>query len=324
MKINFTLAGVSGIQLASCFQEAIGQEGIGFEEDFNSSATLSEDGTMWITAWSGFKYAIMNPSSSENATVQYDGALNGFQCQELLPFALKGEVQIISVEGTYGSFEGNLAIEEYNEIKKNFEAKIWNLKEEKNLPAGNGWDATKAAAIIFSGQPEKYFSGSFSGGWAPSEEYQKVAEEELAKIFPEKSYAVVVIAAQHLALTSFSKKEEVKMNLVEHFNHQLQYPRQWVHAEVMGAIAHLAQKVQHFDEAAKAVLTDENARILGEYVLSMSDSGQSAANFTITIDRSGCNEKITYISYGASKKMLMHFAGDRCNAPASETNWCWK
>jgi hypothetical protein len=112
------------------------------------------------------------------------------------------------------------------------------------------------------------------------------------------------------------------MNLSEHFSHQQEHPRQWNHCRAMGAIAEAAMQVAHYDPEAEALLSPENAQILGEYVLSLSEDGQRAAWFSVGTSRSGCNATITYISW-RGKKMLEHFAGDRCNAPASHTEWQW-
>ena len=112
------------------------------------------------------------------------------------------------------------------------------------------------------------------------------------------------------------------MNLFAHFVHQQEYPHQWVHCRVMAAIADAALLVAHFDAAAAAILTAENARVLGDYVLSIGEEGQRAAWFTIDYSRSGCGEKIINVNY-RGKKLLKYFAGDRCNMPFSETGWWW-
>lgn len=200
MKIQFR-ANCSCKELLAAFAAGIETEDIGFEGAFGSSARLSSNGTTWTTFWSGFVYRILNAGSNDPAIIEYSGASAGFLQQNLIPFHWKEEeIEILSAEGTYGSFHGPLAVRLYREVKENFEERFWLLKKEKNLPAGNGWQVTKAAAIMFLDRPE-YYNGSFEGGWKPSEEYQKIAREELRKLFPEKSAAAIVAAAQLLSLT---------------------------------------------------------------------------------------------------------------------------
>lgn len=116
--------------------------------------------------------------------------------------------------------------------------------------------------------------------------------------------------------------ERKERNLLEHWEHQQEYPHQWIHCRAMGAIADVALLLAHFDSGAAAILTAENAKVLGDYVLSIGEDGQRAAWFGVDYSKSGCGEKITNITY-RGKKLLKHFAGDRCNPPFSETGWCW-
>lgn len=93
MKIRFELKNISGKEIFDCFANNIKEEGIGFDPDFNSSASLEEGGTKWRTAWSGFSYKIENPGSDDAAVVVYDGAWRGFLAQNLIPSELSGETR---------------------------------------------------------------------------------------------------------------------------------------------------------------------------------------------------------------------------------------
>ena len=93
MKIRFELTQISGKELSDIFSSSIMEENIGFDPDFNSSASLEEGGTKWRTAWSGFSYKIENPESENPAIVVYDGAWRGFLSQNLIPGELSGETR---------------------------------------------------------------------------------------------------------------------------------------------------------------------------------------------------------------------------------------
>jgi len=87
MKIKFVLKDLTGSQLAARFVEAIDEENVGWDDMDNARL----NGNTWVTAWSGFAYTILNPESSEQAVVEYDGACRGFLTQNLLPRELGGE-----------------------------------------------------------------------------------------------------------------------------------------------------------------------------------------------------------------------------------------
>lgn len=157
--------------------------GIGFEEDFNSSATLyrTEDGKIfwgdeviqkcnpnlpltetdltrgpvWVTAWSGFMYQRVGHENGRDLW-EYNGAENGFLNQELI-FSLP-DVKVQEVEGTYGSFKGESALILYSAFKREWTNKVWALEEiinnlygKKlvNVPGGCG---RIAAALWQAGQ----------------------------------------------------------------------------------------------------------------------------------------------------------------------------
>lgn len=110
------------------FREEVKAEGVGFENDFNSSARVSEDGLTWITAWSGFSYTSLEdkvredrhgsnpggrtiasydigpgcgfwkPLGDDETLYRYEGARNGFLAQDLLPDF--GQVEVIYSSGS--------------------------------------------------------------------------------------------------------------------------------------------------------------------------------------------------------------------------------
>jgi hypothetical protein len=66
----------------------------------------------WIeTAWSGFRY-----SYHGDGEWSYEGAIQGFLKQNLIPKQLKAD-EILEVEGSYGYFTGPDALEKYQEVK---------------------------------------------------------------------------------------------------------------------------------------------------------------------------------------------------------------
>ena len=86
------------------------------------------------TAWSGFEYTL---NLADNTAV-YEGARRGFLNQNILPNF--GKVEILSAEGTYGSFRGKNALNEYSTLSKNDSvlnsliSKIWmRIKRRTNL-----------------------------------------------------------------------------------------------------------------------------------------------------------------------------------------------
>ena len=126
MKMIFVLAVITGRNLFERFQKAIKEESIGYEEDFNSSAHL--DGSSWVTAWSGFKYTILNPDSLESAIVEYNGAYRGFLAQELIPVELKGKT--LSAEITEGSALIKHGVEKFIHVDANDLASAYGLMQK--------------------------------------------------------------------------------------------------------------------------------------------------------------------------------------------------
>jgi hypothetical protein len=81
-----------------------------------SSVCHKEDGTIThiVTAWSEFNYALLD---EEEAIWGYKGAINGFLTQYLIPLQLQ-DAEVISVEGSYGSLQGDGALEAYVKMKE--------------------------------------------------------------------------------------------------------------------------------------------------------------------------------------------------------------
>lgn len=143
MKIVFKVA--EELKLED-LQQMIEEEDIGYDPDFPCSATLVSDEKghpVWVTAWSGFTYTLLETKKGCSLW-QYEGAQNGFLAQKLLPEALKnaecgvygerkeqlqdlaakggdpvpnGLSEIVSVMGSYGTYFGAIALEQYAEVK---------------------------------------------------------------------------------------------------------------------------------------------------------------------------------------------------------------
>lgn len=103
-----------------------------------------------VTAWSSFDY-IFYPDETGSGTVWvYDGAENGFLAQELIPPF--GTVEILSVEGTYGKWEGAEALKEYQKLKRsweNFWGKIYSPLEGTVFKNSSGWKRTAFCAEMW-------------------------------------------------------------------------------------------------------------------------------------------------------------------------------
>lgn len=136
MQIRFTLGGISGKQLFDRFAKAIEEENTGWDD--MDSARLSEDGTTWYTAWSGFLYEIQNPQADGPATVIYEGACRGFLSQNLLPAELDGETT--HAEVIAGSALKRHGVEKFEHTHARDLAKAYGLMQKKS---GRNPDALK-------------------------------------------------------------------------------------------------------------------------------------------------------------------------------------
>jgi len=120
--------------------------GVGYEEVFGSSARVLEEGGLpvWETSWSQFKY-----TQVENGFYVYEGAENGFLTQELIPCF--GGVKIISVEGSYGTFNGPDALVRYKERKSKAYAQVEKISGYlNNFSEGvDGYMVAEIAACLF-------------------------------------------------------------------------------------------------------------------------------------------------------------------------------
>ena len=124
----------------------ISMEGVGYDPDQSCcKARLKQDSSgcpVWVTAFSQFSY-ILHTSVKDWEDWSYEGALNGFLRQNLLPLQLKqaeekGEFEILSFSGTYGwSLPGNTPrqnMEDYLRVKSTFQK----LVEENVVPSLTG------------------------------------------------------------------------------------------------------------------------------------------------------------------------------------------
>ena len=108
------------------FKRDIEVEGIGFENDFNSIAIITDNGNTWVTWWSSFEYTVIDSSfrTDGKTILKYTGAKNGFLQQELLP-EFK-DVLIIEINGSYGfiNFGHGVSLKEafdvYDTLKEDF------------------------------------------------------------------------------------------------------------------------------------------------------------------------------------------------------------
>ncbi len=133
-------------------------EGVGFETDSSSAASLdlAESGPIWVTFWSGFTYQLIGHENGRDRW-EYRGAQNGFLAQTLL-FPLP-DVRIVSVEGTYGRFQGEDALEEYGALKEPWFKKVWAIEDainglygERIMNTPDGASGSIAAALWSVGQ----------------------------------------------------------------------------------------------------------------------------------------------------------------------------
>lgn len=77
-------------------------------------------GPTWVTCWGGYTY-----TQIENKIWVYEGALNGFVAQNLIPPAFKESWdKIVSCEGRYGKFEGPDSLSNYRRLRENWRS-VW-------------------------------------------------------------------------------------------------------------------------------------------------------------------------------------------------------
>lgn len=166
------------------------------DDAFNSSA--SWDGKEFRTAWSGFTYTLLKREDGVQ-TWKYEGALNGFLAQAIMPFcAQEDEICILDVEGSFGKFEGKDALGHFRAAREQIESKIRDLAVRLDLPARNGWEIGGAAAAIAGRQEEP----NLSGGWDVRGDPKFLAGGELYKLFPTIPYAQRLLAAKHLLVAT--------------------------------------------------------------------------------------------------------------------------
>lgn len=193
MRIVFQVLNLTGPEMAERMRSAIKEEDIGWEANFHSSANLWErsaptelwrkvgckpdpertlhlggiaaegKGLVWETARSSFCYSLLNDTSerSSPALIEFQGALRGFLAQDLLPDEFRQNVRIMEVEGTYGSFHGEDALERYREVKEGWETLLWPLYRGLQglvFPDTSGTDAGEFFARIWE---------MYGGRWSP-------------------------------------------------------------------------------------------------------------------------------------------------------------
>jgi len=95
----------------------IAAENVGWDQW--ASAWLSHDDSRWNTAASCFTYTVLNECADGTSFVEYRGAFNGFQDQRLIPEEWRSghKVEVVSVHGTHGCFEGRSALRDYAEAR---------------------------------------------------------------------------------------------------------------------------------------------------------------------------------------------------------------
>ena len=97
---------------------------------------------------------------------------------------------------------------------------------------------------------------------------------------------------------------------------------QWTDLAEKCQIVALAKTLRYKSESAAAILSTENAELLGARLAAASPQALAAAKVTRDTTRSGCGQPVTlYLWRGI--RVAEYFAGDRCNAPAGPNGWCW-
>ncbi len=220
MLIAYKIETVDLNELEGILLAEIRQPGVGWDEDFASSATLylrgeeiyrggtaspeadkSEGGSVslsippemavalrwgnwtppivptpahakWQTAMGKYSYFLF-----EGGVVIFDGPVGAFQRQNLLPELLKfGEV--LAVEGTYGSFHGLTALEEYAARRAAWEGALKPLLESFTPLHFGGPRATTVAAELWKAvRPPPKTLGGLSA---------KIAAAYAAEVVPPK------------------------------------------------------------------------------------------------------------------------------------------
>ncbi len=114
-----------------------------------------------------------------------------------------------------------------------------------------------------------------------------------------------------------------KWTLEDHLAYGLAHRIQWCDLREKMMVALVCRMVGLHDPVAANALTAERAKILGEHLVHAAEQTLKAAGITLQIDQSsGCGKSISRYSINGVG-VLIHFEGDRCNRPASETGWAW-
>jgi hypothetical protein len=178
MRITFTLPDVK--PNAEEFARWAETEGVGIDTRFSSQVKIicNKRNLRWITAYSGYTYWWL-PRSGEWF---YEGAERGFLQQELLPPPLKaaienGTVKIVHVQGTYGSFDGEQALKQYQEVKRSWErgtSSVYQAFETFGFFNHNGWEESTWTQHI-------YKMAEDPGYWLELEEHEYEECSRLSK-----------------------------------------------------------------------------------------------------------------------------------------------
>lgn len=153
MRITFTIPAAA--PTAEDFGLWAETEGVGVDSTFSSEVKveIGKKTLRWVTAYSGFEYLW----SDRTQQWTYTGGEKGFLQQELLPPPLKsaiesGAVKIVHVQGTYGSFDGENALKEYQAVKRSWErgaSDVYQAFETFAFFNHNGWEESNWTQYIY-------------------------------------------------------------------------------------------------------------------------------------------------------------------------------
>jgi len=111
-------------------------------------------GPIWVTH-AGYGYQFLSPSADGRQEVRFVGADRAFLAQNLLPKL--DDPQILQARGTYGTFSGANALEEYRRVKKNWRAKhakaVAELIGDEEYVSWSSVD--KAADLLWGANPHE-------------------------------------------------------------------------------------------------------------------------------------------------------------------------
>ena len=152
-------------------------EGIGHDDMGEAYLSTSEAGCLvWETCWSGFHYTQLSVVGGKEVW-EYKGAEAGFRAQNLLPLPLQAPpqgdeawvetihegIEVLSVEGTYGTFEGRQALQKYKGIKEAWYSRLWPVFNASDT--SGGWGFGGYCATKWKNKKPVYKTGKGGGYW---------------------------------------------------------------------------------------------------------------------------------------------------------------